>query len=200
MSDTTIIRHFIREYLIEVCGGNLEDVEDVIATANLAHLGQTRRSSGLPGISHPERVAKIVKNFYGDRDDLCLAAYLHDSLEDAPKLGNVTQVELVSLIKGSIQDSTQREKIISIIQNMTHDKENQTYEEYFTSLANKPDTLIVKLSDMLHNLTDNPSTQQALKYKKAIDSLDREKLPGISNQHWAAIDSALSTVLSQDVE
>jgi len=199
MNDIKIIRQFIREYLIEVCGGNLEDVEDVIATANLAHLGQKRRSSGMPGISHPEKVAKIVKNFYGDRDDLCLAAYLHDSLEDAPKLGNVTSAELVSLIKGSIQDPVQREKIISIIQNMTHDKDKQLYPEYFASLTAHPDTLIVKLSDMLHNLRDTPKRVQAEKYKKAIDSLNRDDLPYISKQHWLALDNALKAALDPDV-
>ncbi len=195
MDDTKIIRRFIREYLIEVCGGNLEDVEDVIATANLAHLGQKRRSSGMPGISHPEKVAKIVKRFYGERDDLCLAAYLHDSLEDAPKLGNVTQGELIGLIKGSIRNLDQSEKILSIIQNMTHDKNEQSYDEYFNSLISKPDTLIVKLSDMLHNLLDNPSPQQAIKYKKAIDSLNREDIGFISKHHWAALDKALARAL-----
>ena len=197
MSDIVIIREFIKEYLVEVCGGKAEDVEDVIATANLAHLGQKRRSSGLPGISHPEKVAKIVKNFYGNRDDLCLAAYLHDSLEDAPKLGNISEDDLVELIMGSIQDLEQGEKILSIIKNMTHDKEAQSYEEYFSSLVNKPDTLIVKLSDMLHNLRDNPSPRQALKYKNVIDSLDRSKINFISNSHWNALDGALNAALEQ---
>ena len=199
MSDIKIIRQFIREYLVEVCGGNLEDVEDVISTANLAHLHDTRKSTGAPAITHPEAVAKIVKSFYGERDDLCLAAYLHDSLEDAEKLGNVSQAELINLIRGSIQDPAQSEKILSIIQDMTHDKEKQSYDEYFTSLVNKPDTLIVKLSDMLHNLRDNPLPHQALKYKKAIDSLDREELSYVSKQHWAALDRALKTALSIDV-
>ncbi len=197
MSDISIIRQFIKEYLVEVCGGKAEDVEDVIATANLAHLGQKRRSSGLPGISHPEKVAKIVKNFYSDRDDLCLAAYLHDSLEDAPKLGNISEDDLVDLIMGSIQDRKQGMRILSIIRNMTHDKNEQSYEEYFSSLIKKPDTLIVKLSDMLHNLRDNPSPRQALKYKNAIDKLDRSKLSYISDRHWTALDSALNAALKQ---
>ena len=172
-------------------------MEDVIATANLAHLGQKRRSSGLPGISHPEKVAKIVKNFYNDRDDLCLAAYLHDSLEDAPKLGNISEDDLVDLIMGSIQDREQGMRILSIIRNMTHDKSEQSYEEYFSSLIGKPDTLIVKLSDMLHNLRDNPSPKQALKYKNVIDSLDRSKLGYISDRHWNALDRALNAALEQ---
>lgn len=195
MSNISTIRLFIREFLVEVCGGKSEDVEDVIATANLAHLGQKRRSSGLPGISHPEKVAKIVKNFYADRDDLCLAAYLHDSLEDAPKLGNISEDDLVKLIMGSIQDHDQGQKILSIIKNMTHDKELQTYEEYFNSIINKPDTLIVKLSDMLHNLRDNPSNRQALKYKNVINSLNRNKINFISDEHWNALDNALATAL-----
>ena len=195
MSNINTIRLFIREFLIEVCGGKPEDVDDVIATANLAHLGQKRRSSGLPGISHPEKVAKIVKNFYADRDDLCLAAYLHDSLEDAPKLGNISEDDLVKLIMGSIQDHDQGEKILRIIKNMTHDKEQQSYEEYFNFIINEPDTLIVKLSDMLHNLRDNPSERQALKYKNVINSLNRDKIDFISNEHWNALDNALADAL-----
>jgi len=199
MSNIDTIRLFIREYLVEVCGGKAEDVEDVIATANLAHLGQKRRSSGLPGISHPEKVAKIVKNFYSDRDDLCLAAYLHDSLEDAPKLGNISEDDLVDLIMGSIQDHDQGQKILSIIKNMTHDKEQQSYEEYFNSITSKPDTLIVKLSDMLHNLRDSPSSRQALKYKNVINSLNRNKIDFISDAHWNALDNALASALKPDV-
>lgn len=195
MSNINTIRLFIREFLIEVCGGKSEDVEDVIATANLAHLGQKRRSSGLPGISHPDEVAKIVKNFYADRDDLCLAAYLHDSLEDAPKLGNISEDDLVKLIKGSIQDHDQGEKILRIIKNMTHDKEQQSYEEYFNFIINEPDTLIVKLSDMLHNLRDSPSPKQALKYNNVINSLNRDKIDFISNEHWNALDNALADAL-----
>ena len=195
MSNINTIRLFIREFLIEVCGGKPEDVDDVIATANLAHLGQKRRSSGLPGISHPEKVAKIVKNFYADRDDLCLAAYLHDSLEDAPKLGNISEDDLVKLIMGSIQDHDQGEKILRIIKNMTHDKEQQSYEEYFNFIINEPDTLIVKLSDMLHNLRDSPSPKQALKYNNVINSLNRDKIDFISNEHWNALDNALADAL-----
>ena len=79
MSAVETLRRIIRE----ICGSPTTDLEDVLATAQMAHMGQTRRS-GEPYITHPEAVADIVYAYYGDKS-LCAAAILHDTLEDAPR-------------------------------------------------------------------------------------------------------------------
>ena len=201
MSDSTIIRHFIREYLVEVCGGLDADVEEIIQTAELAHLHDTRRSSGAPAITHPEAVAKIVNKYYAGRNDLCFAAYLHDAKEDIEKSGNMSQDELESMIRGAIHDHEQGENVLSLIAALTHDKTKFSYDEYFSSILNNDDALIIKLADMLHNLIDEPTTGQALKYKGVVDQL-RKKPDPINSSHWAALNQALNKALGQneDVE
>lgn len=53
------------------------------AFAIKAHEGQFRKSSNLPYITHPIRVAERLKQ-EGFSDELLCAAYLHDVVEDTP--------------------------------------------------------------------------------------------------------------------
>jgi (p)ppGpp synthase/HD superfamily hydrolase len=48
-----------------------------------AHEGQTRKSSGVPYITHPIRVAESLEQA-GFSDELVSAGYLHDVVEDTP--------------------------------------------------------------------------------------------------------------------
>ena len=73
------LRQYIRQILIEKI--TREDLEDVMQTAQLAHLGQTRRD-GSPYITHPVAVQSIVARFYPDNLKAQVLAVLHDSLEE----------------------------------------------------------------------------------------------------------------------
>ncbi len=53
------------------------------AFAGRAHVGQVRRYGGEPYIYHPGRVAAIVTVRWA-REDLIIAAWLHDVVEDTP--------------------------------------------------------------------------------------------------------------------
>ena len=50
--------------------------------AKSAHEGQTRRYSGVPYIIHPARVAARVSLLDGVSEDMIVAAWLHDVIED----------------------------------------------------------------------------------------------------------------------
>ena len=74
-----LLREYIKEILEvararksikEICGVPNADIENAMSTANLAHLGQERRSGG-PYIEHPVAVADIVYHFYPDDQILC---------------------------------------------------------------------------------------------------------------------------------
>ena len=114
------------------------------------------------------------------------AALLHDTLEDAVKLGNVkNDSDMESLIAGSFGDPNVGFKALNIVKSLTHDQ-SVDYSQYVTSVANDPDVLKIKLSDMLHNLRSAPSDRQRQKYKNALLSLSPDgSVPyGINAAHW----------------
>ena len=159
------------------------DVEDVYATSRLAHLGQKRRD-GSQYFSHPKEVANIVRRYYPSDTRAYLVALLHDTIEDTESVGNLSVKELKSMIDASIGDPSESEAIIGAVTALTHDK-NQPYSEYVEGLASNPLALKVKISDMMHNLSDAPSERQKKKYEDAIIALSdkhRGSVPGISQK------------------
>ena len=156
----------LKEYISQ------HDVEDIHATAQLAHLGQKRRS-GEDYFTHPVEVANIIKDLYPGDNQAYLVALLHDTLEDAESVGNITIPELEEMISGSISDRSEYNTIISAVRALTHSK-NIPYTSYLLSLASSPLALRVKLADMLHNLSSSPSLKQVQKYGNALDALEDE--------------------------
>ena len=183
------IRYVIKEQSVGLCGDRALDLEDALATAQLAHMGQTRRSGG-PYLSHPMEVARIINAYYPDTPDLCTIALLHDALEDALTQGNVSsQEEMESMIAGSFQDSNLGHRALEIVSALTHDK-GIPYTDYLLELASEPSALKIKLADMLHNIQSSPPERQFKKYQGAIEVL-RNHFGGIPPQintaHWNAI-------------
>jgi len=184
----TLLRKLIRE----ICGVPTDDLDDALATAQLAHFGQTRRS-GEAYLEHPKEVARIVYRYYRDQD-LCAAALLHDTLEDAPRYGTVQSAEeMASLISASFNDPEIGQEALRIVNRLTHKKGGLPYHAYVLSLLDDPDALKIKLSDMLHNLQSNPSDSQKLKYVDALEALQITAggIPsGIDTSHWRALQAA----------
>ena len=189
-----ILRDYVRgviKEINEVCGDVNDDVADALATAQMAHLGQTRRS-GEPYLVHPVEVANIVHAYYPEETTLCAAALLHDSLEDALKMGNVvSNKDMESLIAGSFGDPSVGHEALRIVKSLTH-APGDDYSRYVLSIASDPDVLKIKLADMLHNLNSSPSKKQKQKYKNALQILSPEGKPpsGISSGHWKALMNA----------
>ena len=166
-----------------------EDFKDVYSTARMAHMGQTRRD-GSEYFSHPTEVRNIARRFYPGDNVVQLAALLHDSLEDAPGSTVKSVEEMEDFIKGSIQDQTSADEVIRVVRALTHEK-GGAYLAYVVALMGDIPTLRVKLSDMVHNLADNPSPKQKAKYESALNAI-AEKTggsppAGISNKHWAEL-------------
>jgi len=194
----------LRRLIREICGSPDVDINDALATAQLAHLGQRRRS-GEEYIEHPKQVAQIVYSYYQD-PVLCAAALLHDTLEDAVAQGNAdTDEEMASLISGSFGDPELGDDVLRLVRSLTHIK-NVPYTDYLLDLALDPQALKVKLADVLHNLSSSPSEKQIVKYTSALEALRDaygEPPAGISKSHWNALKkvvgmSDLSEVLVQE--
>ena len=188
-----LIREFVRcvikEQSVGLCGDRALDLQDALATAQLAHMGQTRRSGG-PYLSHPMEVARIINVYYPNAPDLCTIALLHDALEDALTQGNVSsQEEMESMIAGSFQDSRLGHRALEIVSALTHDK-GIPYTDYLLKLASEPSALKIKLADMLHNIQSSPSERQFKKYQDAIGALKDYfggTPPQIDVGHWNAL-------------
>lgn len=178
-----------------------EDFKDVYNTARMAHVGQTRRD-GSEYFSHPSEVRNIARRFYPKDNVVQMAALLHDSLEDAPGSTVSSVEEMEDFIKGSIQDQESADEVIRVVRALTHEKGGD-YQQYVLGLLGDVPTLRVKLSDMVHNLSDNPSPKQKMKYGKTLDMISSQTNgnppSGISGKHWKTLMSLVSDDVSEEV-
>jgi (p)ppGpp synthase/HD superfamily hydrolase len=153
---------------------NMAQATDI---AMRAHAGQTRKSSGLPYVSHPVSVARMAKEFgYGTTAQI--AALLHDVIEDAaPDVRESFEAEIRDRFPAAYR----------LVVLLTYADETE-YSSYVTRMP--PEALQVKLTDMLHNLMDSPTQRQVTKYAHALTLL-RDTFsgqpPGIAPAHWAAL-------------
>ena len=187
---------FINEYIriiIREVNGRLNPVH---AAAQYAHLGQKRRT-GEPYISHPENVANIIKRHYPSNSVAYFSALLHDSLEDAIDQGNVdSEEEMIALIDDAIEDDKTAGEVIEVVLALTKAKGTR-YSDYLMSLVSYPDALIVKMADMLDNISDSPSEHQKKKYSSALYSLEEYfggKPSFINDKHWKSLKDTISNV------
>jgi len=175
------LRIYIRNILLEYV--TTQDIEDVKQTAYLVHMGQTRRDQ-TPYISHPLEVYNITKRYYPRNHAAQLLALLHDTLEDAEEVGNVSKEEAHSMIQASIHDNDALMQVNTGLALLTHDK-SVPYSEYLNNVLQHPTAAIVKISDLIHNLSHNPSVNQILKYRTALKSVS---IPNhISDSHLAEL-------------
>jgi hypothetical protein len=152
----------------------IEDFEDVMQTAELAHMGQTRRD-GMPYITHPIAVRSIVQQYYPENFKAQILALLHDAIEDGPKQGLVSEDELRQIIRGSITDPLDLHDIEIALDLMTHDKSTTSYTDYLNVVFSNHLSATVKIADLIHNLSNNPNPEQILKYKHALKSVPPPK-------------------------
>tara|TARA_R110000868_G_scaffold116184_3_gene309625 strand:- start:58 stop:630 length:573 start_codon:yes stop_codon:yes gene_type:complete len=161
------LKKLIIEYLTQ------DNLLDACQTASLAHLGQKRRD-GSDYIMHPLAVRDMTAKYYPDNIAAQMLSCYHDSLEDGPGLGNVTEDELYQYIRGDLIGASEEEidNLINALLLMTHDKEvDPVYEDYLAKVFSNPLASIVKISDLIHNLSHNPSPRQIIKYRTALNNV-----------------------------
>lgn len=125
-----------------------EDVKQALQYATQAHAGQ-ERAGGDPYITHPVRVANIVKQYKQSHniDALIAAAYLHDTIEDT----DTTHEALHDLFGGLVA---------SLVQELTSDLEQikKIGKKHYLAQKMAHDMssygLVIKLADRLDNVKD----------------------------------------------
>jgi len=172
-----------------------EKYQDAAKYAAKAHSGQTR-SGGKPYISHPVRVANIVKKYKNSKklDDLMSAAFLHDTIEDTD-----TDYEQLRKMFGDL--------VAGLVHELTSDKEKIDKvgkADYLTQkmIGMSSWGLVIKLADRLDNVSDIKTAKTPEwrhRYRNETESVLRqlEKSRKLSNTHKkiiAAIRSKLSEI------
>jgi (p)ppGpp synthase/HD superfamily hydrolase len=127
----------------------LELAEDI---ARLAHKDQ-KRFDGKPYITHVERVVASVYTY-----DEKVIAWLHDVMED-------TDID-----SGDLMDRGIDFAYVSTLINLTHEK-GELYNDYIGDIVGDELAMIVKIADIVDNITDTPSKRQIQKYKDALTKL-----------------------------
>lgn len=142
---------------------------DALDFAFAAHGNQWRRS-GDPYIMHPCNVARILAEELDIRNaEILAAALLHDTVEDVE---NVT-VEVIRKKFGP-----RVEAIVEGCTKVTHySGDKQTFKKLvhrkiFSGAAARPEVMLVKLADRLHNLRTLASMPRHKRQKIADETLD----------------------------
>lgn len=161
-----LLRETVRKIILELGQAELDAASRI---AGIAHQGQTRRD-GQPYIMHPTAVQAITKRYYPDNIEAQILAMLHDVMEDGPAQSGLTRRQLFRMVKDAIpDDSRAQQSIMNALRVMTHSKRTHPiYEDYLQLVFSNELATIVKISDLIHNLSHNPSDRQITKYKNAL--------------------------------
>ena len=134
-----------------------------------AHGDQWRRS-GDPYIIHPANVAKILAEELDIHDgEILAAALLHDTVEDVDYVN-------AAVIREKFGPNV--EDIVEGCTKVTHysgDKQNfkrMVHRKIFSGAAAKPEVVLVKLADRLHNLRTLASMPKHKRQRVADETLD----------------------------
>lgn len=124
------------------------------------HSGQIDKANK-PYIYH---IVQVGKNISKKEDKYLAVAYLHDVLEDT----NLTKENLLE--KFPVE-------VVEAVQAITK-KDNEPYNEYLERVKNNPIALIVKISDLTHNIDlsrlkkiSSSDLKRVEKYRKAMEYL-----------------------------
>lgn len=127
-----------------------------LAFATKKHEGQFR-IGGLPYITHPVAVAKIVEEKGGDTDAV-ITALFHDLLEDT----DATEEEILSL---------GNEKILRAVKLLTK-TEGYVMKDYVDGIRKDGTAFLVKGADRLHNLRSALCADTEFKRRYIYETID----------------------------
>lgn len=122
--------------------------------AKTAHAGSFRRDQITEYVTHPLAVEKLLER---ECDNIRMVALLHDVLEDT----SITEKDLAI-------DFPQ--EVVEAVVLLTH-KKDESYEDYLKKVKENKISCKVKITDMLHNLSCNPTQKQVNKYLKGLEFL-----------------------------
>jgi len=132
------------------------------------HKGSFRTSgegNKIDYFKHCEGVAEMVSKITDDPEMIC-AAYLHDTIEDIEKADK--KLSLESLTK---EISSLGINVLRYVEALSHDKNKEDYQAYIERIASDKKLRIIKVCDMIWNVTESPSDRQREKYRNSLFTL-----------------------------
>jgi (p)ppGpp synthase/HD superfamily hydrolase len=133
-------------------------LENAEALARRAHAGQYRRDKRTPYLTHVERVVARLRA-QGVTDEETLAtAWLHDVIEDGVFVWRTLELAKVP------------DCVIETVMVLTKPL-GKPYQDYITVVSANPTARLVKIADILDNLSDTPTDRQIVNYAKALITL-----------------------------
>ncbi|MFC2662516.1 MAG: HD domain-containing protein [Eubacterium sp.] len=129
--------------------------------------GDQKDRAGKPYILHPVHVAVYTAELTSD-PEIITAAMLHDTIEDT----DATLEEIRELFGDRVEE---------IVDRMSR-REGEDYYDYVRRAAENPDAVLVKRSDLRHNMDlsrfEHPTEKdykRMKKYQKALDILNEKE-------------------------
>jgi len=134
-----------------------------------AHDDQWRRS-GDAYILHPCSVAKILaEEMDVTHPEILSAALLHDTVEDVEEVtAEIVDRDFGSYVRAIVEGCTKVTHISGDKQANSH----HTHRKIFTGAALRPEVMLVKLADRLHNLRTLQAMPKAKRQRIAEETLD----------------------------
>lgn len=112
-----------------------------------------------PYLYHLVKVAERVRSKTGD-ETILIAAILHDVVEDTDCIN-----QEVLFVFGL--------EVAQLVDLLTHHY-GTSYQEYLDRLSLSDKAILIKVSDLQENLSNNPNSTQTKKYLEALEYLTRD--------------------------
>jgi len=171
--------------------GDMPLTKKALACAIKSHEGQIRRVSGNPYIVHPIEVYTIVRKYKESRniDELCAAAVLHDVIEDTDVTYDDLHREFGWMVANLVQELTSEKEIARAMGK----------EAYLNlRLQNmSPYALVIKLADILSNVSENPSESSIKRFRGHYDFIMGGEMRERLNPPQAAILACIDRTLRE---
>lgn len=140
-------------------------IEKAVRFAYTSHKGQFRRDGVTPYITHVARVAARCATMHHSGDDegrryysdFVASAWLHDVVEDCGVSIETIKDEFGLIVASNVEVLTKQA--------------GQDYMAYLIKVAAGHQTRHIKLFDVMDNLSDRPTEEQAVRYMKALEIL-----------------------------
>lgn len=124
--------------------------EKLLRAINVAawvHDGQVRKGTEIPYVSHAYGVMHLVSQQPAVREDVMIAALLHDVLEDAPERYNAAMME-----------ADFGDEVLELVRRLTKDSSLSTWkmraDDYLSRIPDAPLAMLyIAASDKVHNLS-----------------------------------------------
>ncbi len=156
-----------------------------------SHDGQFRKFNGEEYAWHPAAVAKIVRNVKSSRnkDKLCIAALLHDTVEDCQVSLDDIRMEFGEMVSSIVYELTSDGDKVKEM-----GKANYLLHKMLrmTSYA-----LVIKLADRLHNCSDLVNSSESFRNKYVTET--RFILDGLNGRYLSDTHKKLIKMIDDEI-